>query len=245
MSGSPDYIKKQKISERKDDLNNLISDKITIDSKIKRAEMLYYEAGGCNEDKMDDDGEINQKYCNLSGYSRLEEERNSEIAKNTTKDWKEKFDVMLNEYKQLFNSAKSQNIYNDNLDSLSISYYDRYKSNLKKLDKEYNEHKIQHRMVSFYDKENNDNIVSFLKVLYGIFLIIVIAVIFYKRLFQKWYIYLLLLIFIMIPNGLLQSITKLLLKEIASTKIDTVYFVLSLVSVLVLTVMYLLLVRFK
>lgn len=89
MSGSPEYIKSQIISERKDDLNNLISDKITIDSKIKRAEMLYYEAGGCNEDKMNDDGEINQKYCNLSGYSKLQEERNLNEAKEITGEWKE------------------------------------------------------------------------------------------------------------------------------------------------------------
>ena len=243
MSGSPDYIRSQKISERKDDLNNLISDKITIDSKIKRAEMLYYEAGGCNEDKMDNNGEINQKYCNLSGYSRLEEERNMEDAKTITSEWKDKLNSMLSEYKKLFNSIKSQNIYNENLDSLSISYYDRYKSNLKKLDKEYNEHKIQHRMVSFYDKEENDNIVSFLKVLYGILLAVVIGVIFYKRLFQKWYVYLLLLIFILIPNGLLQSITNLLLKKLSVTKIDSIYFVLSIVSLLVLSVMYFVLIR--
>ena len=238
MSGSPEYIKSQILSEKKDDLNNLISDKITIDSKIKRAEMLYYEAGGCNEDKINNDGEINQKYCNLSGYSKLEEERNLNEAKEITGGWKESMNNMFSEYKRLFNSAKSQNIYNDNLDSLSISYYDRYKSNLNKLNKEYDEHKIAHRMVSFYDKEDNGLLVSFLKVLYGIMFVCVLGVVLYKQLYNKWYIYLLLLIFILIPNGLLQTITNLILKNISVVKIDSIYFVLSIVSLLVLSGMY-------
>lgn len=238
MSSPTEYVKNQLVSERKDDLNNLISDKLTIDSKIKRAEMLYYEAGGCNEDKMDDTGEINKKYCNLSGYSKLQEERNLNDAKNTTKQWKNKLDLMIEEYNSLFNSLKSQNIYNDNLDNLSANYYDRYKSNLKKLDKEYNKHKIAHRMVSFYDSEEGTGLISFLKVLYTIVFICVLGVIIYKRLFTKWHTYLLLLIFFLIPNGLLQTLTNLILKNISLKQIDSIYFALSILSLVVLSLFY-------
>ena len=238
MSSPTDYVRDQLVSERRDDLNNLISDKLTIDSKIKRAEMLYYEAGGCNDSKIDEESEINKKYCNLSGYSKLQEERNISESKRITNGWKEKLDLMLDEYKTLFNSIKSQNIYNDNLDNLSQNYYDRYQSNLKKLDKEYNEHKISHRMVSFYDSEEGNGLISFLKVLYGIVFICVLGVIIYKRLFTKWHTYLLLLIFILIPNGLLQTLTNLILKNISLKQIDSIYFALSILSLLVLCLFY-------
>ena len=190
--------------------------------------------------------EKNWYYARPNGqtlYNNLLQQRATKEAKDSVDDWKKEMTPKLEAITTKIDYYKSQYSYKNNVKSVYDSYNDKLTGLQNDIDETSGQKNVNNRLATFYNYNTGivNSILYYLKMLYWLFLIIIIAVLILKRQYKDvtmWGLPLLVLIFpIFFEKGInfkipllnkyivIPSIYDRVVQSYKHVKVDNIYFI--------------------
>ena len=202
--------------------SNLKTQAATIQTRLLEAKKTWYDSAG----------KIKQYNSELESESKIK-------ARETTDDWKGKFDLLYKALEDSFNNISSLESYCPRAESLSMKYLSLTEKINDKTKKTIKQANINHRLAAFYDNSDYyEDLLYYFKWVYWVMFLFVIVMLFMSGQYRNVKTYVLIIVLAAFPTLLLKPIVTWVNTHVSQVKINTMWFSFIILGSLVVSMLY-------